>query len=330
MAKGFDKVNHSMLLLKLMKRNIPTAVIKLLHYWYSISLNCVRWENTLSMPYKLLAGVRQGGVTSPTLFSVYVDDMLKSLKKFGCYFKGLSLSAIMYADDLMLISSSVTELQSMLRHCSKELSLIDLQINSKKSCALRIGPRFKTKCVALTVQNDPIEWSQEAKYLGIYITSGPNFKCNFMSVKPRAANAILAKLGQNNNKPVTLSLISAIALPILLYSIEALSLNKSELIALNHPWLKAFEKLFVTFDKNVIKQCHVYNGYMSIKYYYGIRSMSFLHKMKESNNTIVKHIYACTFNEDLHRLSAMFNCKPAIFTKQYYECIHENFLLNDM
>ena len=52
---------------------------------------------------------------------------------------------------------------------------------------------------------------------------------------------------------------------------------------------------------------------MSIKYYYGIRSMSFLHKMKESSNTIVKHIYACTFNEDLHRLSAMFNCKPAIF-----------------
>jgi hypothetical protein len=65
MAKGFDKVNHSMLLLKLMKRNIPVALIKLLECWYSNSVNRVRWDYFLSEPYKLLAGIRQG---SPVLF----------------------------------------------------------------------------------------------------------------------------------------------------------------------------------------------------------------------------------------------------------------------
>ena len=39
MAKGFDKINPSVLLLKLMKRRLPVALIKLLYYWYSISVN---------------------------------------------------------------------------------------------------------------------------------------------------------------------------------------------------------------------------------------------------------------------------------------------------
>jgi hypothetical protein len=77
MTKGFDKISHSILSLKLMQRKIPYNVIKLLQCWYDNSYNCVRWEHLLSNPYKLLSGVRQGGgVLSPILFSVCVDDML--------------------------------------------------------------------------------------------------------------------------------------------------------------------------------------------------------------------------------------------------------------
>ena len=60
-AKGFDKINIPVLLMKLMKRCVPVSLIKLLHYWYSISINCVRWENTFSTWFDLLAGIRQGG-----------------------------------------------------------------------------------------------------------------------------------------------------------------------------------------------------------------------------------------------------------------------------
>ena len=111
-SKGFDKVNHSVLFLKLMKRGAPEVLINLLCYWYSISYNCVRWENILSRPYQLLAGIRQGGVLSPVLFSIYVNDLLDKFAKSGCYFKGIPLSAIMYADDIILLSPSICELQN--------------------------------------------------------------------------------------------------------------------------------------------------------------------------------------------------------------------------
>ena len=113
-AKGFDKMNHYVLLIKLMKRRLPKVLVALLQYWFSISYNKVRWGEMLSQPYKLLAGVRQGGVLSPVLFSIYVDGLLNKFRHFGCRYLGLSTSALMFADDIVLVAPSVTELQTML------------------------------------------------------------------------------------------------------------------------------------------------------------------------------------------------------------------------
>src|ERR1043165_4911448 len=204
MAKGFDKINHSVLLIKLIRRRMPVALIKLLHYWYSISYNCVRWGNFLSEPYKLLAGVRQGGVLSPVLFSVYVNDFLEKFNSFGCCFNGLSVSALMYADDLVLLAPSVTELQ--VNNCYAELALLDLKINSLKSAALRIGNRFKQICKKLQILDENITWADEVKYLGVHIVAGPKFRCNFAKLKSkfyRSANSILCRIGNNENASAT-------------------------------------------------------------------------------------------------------------------------------
>ena len=69
--KGFDKINQSVLLMKLIKRRVPSVLVKLLHFWYSISYNRVRWAEMLSKAYKVQTGVRQGGVLSP-VFSQFI------------------------------------------------------------------------------------------------------------------------------------------------------------------------------------------------------------------------------------------------------------------
>ena len=103
-SKAFDKINHSALMMKLMQRKLPKQVIQLFYYWYGISNNVVRWGIALSAPYQLTSGVRQGSVISPVLFAIYVGDVLNKLKSYGCMFHGFSISAIMYADDLVLLS----------------------------------------------------------------------------------------------------------------------------------------------------------------------------------------------------------------------------------
>ena len=138
-SKAFDKLNYCVLFKKLMKRKIPSNVIELLLNWYSMSYNLVRWESVLSELFRLLAGVRQGGVLSPALFTVYVDDLLVKLNKFGCSMFGLSVGALMYADDIILLAPSINELQKMMLICFEELAYLDLKLNFDKSVALRMG-----------------------------------------------------------------------------------------------------------------------------------------------------------------------------------------------
>jgi hypothetical protein len=218
-------------------------------------------------------------VLSPVLFSIYVNDLLNKFSQFGCCHMALSVCAIMYADDLVLIAPFVTELQNMLNLCDSELKSIDLRINSTKTVAIRIGSRYKTNSRKLVVAGDEIVWAKEVKYLGVCILAGNNFKCNFDKIKSkfyRAANGILAKIGNKDNVTVTLKLVATMALPVLTYSIESLSLNKTELNSLNHPWERSCQKLFHTFDNQIIKYCLWYNGYLPILHYYDKRSMSFL------------------------------------------------------
>jgi len=84
---------------------------------------------------KISSEVRQGGNLSPYLFAIFVNNMLKKLPscKLGCVIKCFNFNAIMYADDLLLMSLSVYELQLMVNICLHELAALGLEINSKKS-----------------------------------------------------------------------------------------------------------------------------------------------------------------------------------------------------
>ena len=69
-----------------------------------------------SESFKSVNGVRQGGILSPLLFSVYVDELSVNLCSvpYGCYINSVCTNHIMYADDTVLIAPSPAALQKLI------------------------------------------------------------------------------------------------------------------------------------------------------------------------------------------------------------------------
>ena len=68
---------------------------------------------------------------------------------------------ILYADDILLISPSITYTERLLHRCEQELSWLDMNINFNKSRCLRIGPRCD---IVLCVK--PLQAHAIVDYLG--------------------------------------------------------------------------------------------------------------------------------------------------------------------
>ena len=119
-SKAFDRVDHLLLFNKLLHRNLPPAVVRVLLAWYTDQKAGVRWNGSLSNKFSISNGVRQGGVLSPILFTIYIDDLLLQLEQqgIGCYWNHLFAGAVCYADDIALIAPSPSALRHMLKTCS--------------------------------------------------------------------------------------------------------------------------------------------------------------------------------------------------------------------
>lgn len=76
----------------------------------------VRWGKNISAPFLVANGVQQGGIVSPALFNLYMDDFSKKLKdcKTGCMVGGGLINHLMYAEDLVVLSPYSAGIQHLL------------------------------------------------------------------------------------------------------------------------------------------------------------------------------------------------------------------------
>ena len=65
----------------LIDRNLPPTVLRFLFSWHRDQELVVRWNADISASFNVSNGVRQGGVLSPILFTVYIDE-LRSCKDY--------------------------------------------------------------------------------------------------------------------------------------------------------------------------------------------------------------------------------------------------------
>ena len=240
-SKAFDTISHYGIFLKLMNRGVPLCFLNLMIYWYLNMKGRCRWENAFSEYFHVSSGTKQGGILSPNLFTLYMNDLIVRLRNsgLGCHWLSLFMACIMYADDLCLLAPTRGAMQKLLTICVDYCAEFCLSFNVKKSKTLIFGKTDPSLITPLTLYSENIDFVPSWKYLGCTIVSGTKFTFSIASELSAfycSANSIL-KSHLIQNELVLMNFLYSHCVPCLTNCAEVKDLTSADMhkcnVALN-------------------------------------------------------------------------------------------------
>ena len=135
---------------------------------YTSQKTRVKYNQTFSDNFNISNGVKQGGVLSPTLFCIYIDNLLKSLKEsgYGCKMGDIYVGCVSYADDILLLSCSLYGLKKLIKICEDYAAEYKIKFNGNKSKLIIFNEYDYTQFPDVAVCGETVEKVSELKYLG--------------------------------------------------------------------------------------------------------------------------------------------------------------------
>ena len=141
-------------------------IIRLLFDSYSRQFVYTRWNSAFLYIY-----IFYEGVLSPILFCIYFDELLKSIERTGIgrhighHFDG----GLGYADDVVLLSSTVCGLQLLINTSEEFANEHSVTFNSKKTVCSYFWSRNIIACRQIFLNYAKVPWQTSAKHLGNYL-----------------------------------------------------------------------------------------------------------------------------------------------------------------
>jgi hypothetical protein len=212
----------------------------LLKKYYDSSTGVIVSNNFTSFDeFSINCGVKQGGILSPFLFNIFIDDLIHSCidSNIGALFGETNVSILVYADDIILISPNDSHLQRLLNTCTQFSSDWLLKFNPNKSHIISFGKPIFPNTI-FTLSNLPLTESNSIKYLGIEINSSLDYNTtaceNFKIVQKTIFSLTYLGLTPIGVSPALKSfLYKTYCLSKFTYALETTILNKLTINQLN-------------------------------------------------------------------------------------------------
>ena len=177
--KAFDWVNRNLLLYRLLDNNIVGKMYFAVESILSNTMSCINLDSNVQTNwFDNVCGVKQGDSLSPTLFSMYINDLVKTLKQKGPLINvdGLLLNILLYADDMVLVADSEKDLQLLLDILHEWCAKWRLSLNKDKTEVVHFRPsRVNKSNTIFRYGQIELKTVSSYKYLGIILDEFLNF-----------------------------------------------------------------------------------------------------------------------------------------------------------
>ncbi|KAK6757103.1 hypothetical protein RB195_015120 [Necator americanus] len=210
LKKAFDSVETEAVVEALDNQGVPTQYIKVLRELYK--------------------GVRQGDTISPKIFTATLENAMRKLEwdDMGVKIDGRQLHHLRFADDIVLITPSISQAERMLTEFAETCGCIGLELNLQKTMFMRNG---WVSDAPFTLNGTNISECTSYVYLGRELNM-MNDLAPELGRRRRAAwgayKSIEDVVKKTKNTRLRAHLFNTTVLPALTYASETWALRKQE------------------------------------------------------------------------------------------------------
>jgi len=247
-TKAFDRVKYCKLFRLLIDRGLPACIIRLLFNVYTSNFLRIVWCDAVSEYFIATNGVKQGGVLSPVLFCIYLDNLLVKLSEsgVGCFIGKTFVGVLAYADDIVLVTPSASAMRKLLGICDAYAAEFSITFNASKSKCMVISPttRRSVQYCDFVLEGKPMEFVSSYVHLGHLLTDSLRDSSDILKRRSDfvgQVNNVLCYF-QKQRSDVKYKLFQAYCTSF--YGCELWNLSCSELGDLRTAWRKGIRRVW--------------------------------------------------------------------------------------
>ena len=225
LKKAYDTVWREGLFFKLLHNyNVSPIFVRILDSMYKNIRGTVKMDGILGSLFDITIGLRQGCNLSPQLFNLYIDDLAKLLDRISndpVTLNGINIPCLLYADDMLLLSTTKSGLQKSLTALEIYCDKWQLVVNTTKTKIMVFNNTSKPE---FHYKGENLEVVEEYTYLGLLIHKSGNFTKAIKDLAMRARRAFYSLKYMLKECAVSpklfMKLFDSLVRPILLYCSE--------------------------------------------------------------------------------------------------------------
>lgn len=230
-TKAFDVVQHSILMDDCHRMGIQGDLWLMLRQFYSRPTTALKWKSSLSEPFIIQQGVRQGGASSAPLYKCYTNPLLDQLQNQHTHRIGsIDVSASTCADDTAILAAQPEDMQAALNTVKYYANEHHYGINPSKSASLSYNTQLQP---LFHMSDSDIPYPEEYTHLGIVRNQNNQLNVDErIQTARKTAYALMGAgfHGKDGLAPhVSYHIWETYVIPRMLYGLEVISYKESDI-----------------------------------------------------------------------------------------------------